>query len=115
MLSMENEDKEKTGEYINALGLSGYSETHPMALSGGQKQLVAIASALAADAEILLFDEPTSGLDYAHMTAVAELLRSLAEKGKAVIVSTHDPELISLCCDSVLCIEKGRVKYQRAV
>lgn len=84
-----------------------------MALSGGQKQRVAIASALAADAELLLFDEPTSGLDYAHMTAVAKLLKQLSSDGKAVIVSTHDPELIALCCDYVLCIEHGNLKYFR--
>lgn len=46
-----------------------------MALSGGQKQRVAIASAIASDAEIMLFDEPTSGLDYSHMEKVGELLK----------------------------------------
>ena len=83
-----------------------------MALSGGQKQRVAIASAMAAKAEILLFDEPTSGLDYLHMCAVSELLQSLVNQGKTLFVSTHDPELIKLCCDFVLQIEDGKiVKY----
>ena len=100
---------------VAELGLSGYEQTHPMALSGGQKQRVAICSALAADAALLLFDEPTSGLDHKHMTTVAALLKSLAERGKTVIVSTHDPELIALCCDYILCIEKGRVRYLRKV
>ena len=115
MLSMKNESKTKAHELIRSLGLAGYEETHPMALSGGQKQRVAIASALAADADILLFDEPTSGLDHAHMETVGELLRDLAKSGKTVIVSTHDPELISICCQYVLCLEKGRVKYLRKV
>ena len=100
---------------IAELGLSGYEDTHPMALSGGQKQRVAICSALAADAEILLFDEPTSGLDHRHMKTVGSLLRSLAERGKTVIVSTHDPELIALCCRYLLCLENGRIKYIREV
>ena len=86
-----------------------------MALSGGQKQRVAIASALAADASLLLFDEPTSGLDHKHMETVGELLKSLAVQGRTVIVSTHDPELISICCEYVLCLEKGRIKYFRQV
>ncbi|MBQ6250285.1 ABC transporter ATP-binding protein [Ruminococcus sp.] len=113
MLSMDDEDKEKADSIIGDLGLSGYEETHPMALSGGQKQRVAIASALAANSEILLFDEPTSGLDRAHMTAVAEMLAEIAKDNRVVIVSTHDPELISLCCDYTLCIENGRLKYLR--
>ena len=115
MLSMQDEDKEKAAKFITSLGLSGYENTHPMALSGGQKQRVAIASALAADASLLLFDEPTSGLDHRHMETVGELLKSLAEQDRTVIVSTHDPELISICCEYVLCLEKGRVKYFREI
>jgi energy-coupling factor transport system ATP-binding protein len=111
MLSMNEEDRAEADRITAVLGLAGYEDTHPMALSGGQKQRVAIASALAANSEILLFDEPTSGLDYAHMKAVSELLTDLAKDNRVIIVSTHDPELISLCCDYILCIEKGRLKY----
>lgn len=110
-LSMKDEDTAKCDGILESLGLLAFRDKHPMALSGGQKQRVAIASALAADAELLLFDEPTSGLDYAHMTSVAKLLKQLSSQGRTVIVSTHDPELIALCCDYVLCLEHGRVKY----
>ena len=65
------------------------------------------ASALAAEAEILLFDEPTSGLDYRHMREVAALLKELAGKGKTVFVSTHDPELVAECCDRLIRIADG--------
>ena len=82
-----------------------------MALSGGQKQRVAIASAIASDAKILLFDEPTSGLDYSHMEKVGVLLKELASQGASVIVSTHDPELISECCDYILGINHGKALY----
>lgn len=109
LLSMKDEDKEKCSEILDSLGLLKYKDKHPMALSGGQKQRVAIASAIAADAKILLFDEPTSGLDYSHMVKVSELLKSLAEAGRTVFVSTHDPELIELCCDHVLTISNGKV------
>ena len=81
-----------------------------MALSGGQKQRVAIASAIAAQAQILLFDEPTSGLDYRHMREVAELLKRLAAEGKTIFVSTHDPERIALCCDKIIRITEGRAQ-----
>ncbi len=108
LLSMKAEDKTKCAEILDGLGLLEYKDKHPMALSGGQKQRVAIASAIAADAKLLLLDEPTSGLDYSHMVKVSELLKSLAENGRTVLVSTHDPELIELCCDYVLHINGGR-------
>ncbi len=109
MLSMKEKDERRCQEILDTLGLSTYKDTHPMALSGGQKQRVAIASAIAAEAQILLFDEPTSGLDFAHMEKVGVLLRRLAASGKTVLVSTHDPELIEQCCDYELYIRKGRV------
>ncbi len=109
LLSMEKEDKDRCENILESLGLLEYKDKHPMALSGGQKQRVAIASAIAADAKLLLFDEPTSGLDYLHMVKVGELLRSLAYSGSTVLVSTHDPELIGICCDYVLSIDNGRV------
>lgn len=115
LLSMKNEDKEYADKLIAELGLAGFVDTHPMALSGGQKQRTAICSALAANAEIVLFDEPTSGLDHKHMKIVGELLKKLAERGKTVVVSTHDPELISLCCQYLICLENGRIKYFREV
>ncbi len=111
MLSMKDKDEARCDEILECLGLAEYKDTHPMALSGGQKQRVAIASALASDAQILLFDEPTSGLDYAHMEKVSELLMQLASTGATVIVSTHDPELISECCDFILGIDHGKAAY----
>ena len=111
MLSLKDKDTKRCDEILDSLGLLEYKDTHPMALSGGQKQRVAIASAIASDAKILLFDEPTSGLDYSHMEKVAELLNRLSLSGATVIVSTHDPELISECCDYVLGLNHGKVLY----
>ncbi len=111
MLSMKEDDEKRCDELLQMLGLLEYKDAHPMAMSGGQKQRVAIASALASDAQILLFDEPTSGLDYAHMEKVSELLQQLASSGASVIVSTHDPELISECCDYVMGLNHGKVMY----
>ena len=110
LLSMEEPDEKKAEEIIKGLDLIKYKDKHPMALSGGQKQRVAIASAMAAKADILLFDEPTSGLDYRHMKDVSDLLRSLADQGKTIFVSTHDPELCAHCCDHTIRIIEGRAK-----
>ena len=110
LLSMEHPDETIAEETLESLDLIEYKKKHPMALSGGQKQRVAIASAIAARAQILLFDEPTSGLDYRHMREVAELLKRLAADGKTIFVSTHDPELIALCCDKIVRIADGRAQ-----
>lgn len=110
LLSMEHPDEKAAKKILESLDLDEYKEKHPMALSGGQKQRVAIASAIAAQAQILLFDEPTSGLDYRHMREVAELLKRLAAERKTIFVSTHDPELIALCCDKIIRITEGRAQ-----
>ncbi len=110
LLSMSDKDEIRCHEILKNLGLIEYKDTHPMALSGGQKQRVAIASAIAAGAELLLFDEPTSGLDFDHMMKVGQLLKELAQSGKTVLVSTHDPELIEKCCDYELYIKNGRIE-----
>ena len=109
MLSMKEKDEKECESIIDSLGLLPFKDKHPMALSGGQKQRVAIASAVAAGARILLFDEPTSGLDLAHMEKVGRLLTELADSGRTVLVSTHDPELIGQCCNYLLYIENGCV------
>ena len=110
LLSMDKPDEKRAEEILKSLDLLEYKDKHPMALSGGQKQRVAIASALAAKAEILLFDEPTSGLDYRHMKEVSQLLKGLATDGRTIFVSTHDPELLAGCCDRIIQITNGRAR-----
>lgn len=107
-LGMAEENSSKVQKILAELDLDGFAERHPMSLSGGQKQRTAIASAMLADKEILLFDEPTSGLDFRHMEQTAELLLSLKNK-KTVFVVTHDPELVSRCCTHILKLDNGRV------
>ena len=82
-----------------------------MSLYGGQKQRVAIGSAIASDKEILVFDEPTSGLDYHHMLEVADNLQRLSDMGKTLFIITHDPELIAKCCNYFVFIEHGKTVW----
>lgn len=93
-------------EVIAALNLTPYIERHPMSLSEGQKQRVAIASALLSGKEIIIFDEPTSGLDYEHMERFGHLLEDLKTSGAVIIVITHDEELASKWCDSIIELRK---------
>lgn len=112
LLSMGNDDEEsqeRAKEILKSLNLSEYIERHPMSLSGGQKQRVAIGSAIAANKEIIVFDEPTSGLDYRHMIEVSENIRTLNKLGKTIFIITHDPELVSICCNYFIFMESGCV------
>ena len=110
LISMKEENEEKALDILKSLDLLEYRERHPVSLSGGEKQRVAVATAIASERSVLLFDEPTSGLDYRHMREVAELLKRLAAEGKTIFVSTHDPELIALCCDKIIRITEGRAQ-----
>ena len=76
-----------------------YKDTHPQSLSGGQRQRLAVCCALLCAKKILIFDEPTSGLDGRNMLLIAKELKNAANKGKTVLVITHDEELIAECCD----------------
>ena len=87
---------------LDSLHLLPFRERHPMSLSGGQKQRLAVATALLSEKPILIFDEPTSGLDYARMVEVSGVIRSLAQRGRIVLVVTHDQEFMQRSCDRVL-------------
>jgi energy-coupling factor transport system ATP-binding protein len=96
---------EKIEETLASLDLEDYRQRHPLSLSGGQKQRVTIAAAAVSAARIIIFDEPTSGLDGEHMRKVDAILRSLADKGKAILVVSHDTEFLSNACDRVIDME----------
>jgi putative ABC transport system ATP-binding protein len=85
--------KQKTTEALELVGMMDRRKNLPKELSGGQQQRIAIARALVTDPKIVLCDEPTASLDKDSMGVVMHELRSLAEKGKAVAVVTHDPRL----------------------
>lgn len=89
--------------------LLDWKDVHPSMLSGGQKQRLTLAAAEAADPDLLLLDEPTSGLDGKNMRLVAERLRHLAEKGKTIIVITHDTEFIASACTRLVRLNQGRI------
>ena len=104
LISQGEENEEEARRILATLDLEAFADRHPQSLSGGQKQRVAVASAIASGRDIMLFDEPTSGLDYTHMLQIGQILRSLKDQGKTVIVVTHDHELIKECCDCEICL-----------
>lgn len=101
-LGVRPPSEETIREVLTRLSLAELRERHPMSLSGGQKQRLAVAVGKISGKELLIFDEPTSGLDRNSMRKVGDLMRSLAEEGKVVLVITHDEELIESVCSRVL-------------
>lgn len=91
--------REKADRLLEQLNLSEFSDAHPQSLSGGQKQRLVIACALMKSPDILILDEPTSGLDGKNMAIITQLLRQSANQGAAVLVITHDLELIAAISD----------------
>ena len=98
----KDKDEKRIDDILDELNLTTYKERHPMSLSGGQKQRTAIGVAALRDAEVLIFDEPTSGLDYKNMESVAGILSALSKRGKAILVISHDNELLMKICSRVI-------------
>ena len=103
------ERKARTQDVLAQVGLSEYADKLPNQLSGGQRQRVAIARALANTPEILLADEPTGALDKDSAEQVIQILKSIAESGKLVIVVTHSQKVAS-ACSRILTIDDGVIK-----
>ena len=81
-------------------------------LSGGEKQMIAIASALASDTDIIVFDEPTSNLDVCYIEKITEVLRLLKEAGKTLIISEHRLHFLRELIDRVLLIKNGIIEQE---
>ena len=109
-LNLSDEEKVQTAENVlKSMELYEYKNVHPMSLSGGQKQRLAIAGAIAANKELIIYDEPTSGLDYENMLRAADNINRLSDMGKTQFIITHDPELAEKCCDRFLFFENGSI------
>ncbi|MBE6950944.1 MAG: ABC transporter ATP-binding protein [Ruminococcaceae bacterium] len=91
------------------LGVLEHAYTPLAELSGGTRQKVYLAMALAQDAPTILLDEPTSFLDIGHQLRLVELCRELAGEGKAVALVLHDLPLALRCADRVAVMDAGRL------
>ncbi len=103
------EDRREAQAALEAAGAGHLAGRTISALSGGERQLVSIARALAQRPQILLLDEPTAHLDLANRARLLRLLRSLAGGGAAVVFSTQDPQAAAAAADEVVLMRAGRV------
>ena len=102
------EVEKRVNELIKTVGLEHRKNHFPSQLSGGEQQRVAFSRALANDPELILADEPTGNLDARNADKIFQVLQMLKEKGKTVIVSTHDPQIRKLA-DQVFYLKDGRL------
>ena len=102
-------DEAVAREHAASLGLSGLDGRHPYDLSGGQRQLLALAKLLLIGPELLLLDEPTKGLDLASRRIIARALRDHAEAGGTVIMATHDLDFAEQVADDIAMMFDGEI------
>ncbi|MBU1197902.1 energy-coupling factor ABC transporter ATP-binding protein [Candidatus Micrarchaeota archaeon] len=91
----QNVITERVTHALNDVGLSAFTARDPSSLSHGQKQKVAIASALALQTPLIVLDEPTSNLDFSSSVALYTLLEKLHADGNSILVVDHDTDLLS--------------------
>jgi ABC-type polar amino acid transport system ATPase subunit len=84
----------------------------PHELSGGEAQRVAIARALAVNPPLVLMDEPTASLDAERRGDLANTLRDLAARGRALVVATHDEDFARACATRVMRLMSGRLNVE---
>ena len=97
-------------EALAATGTAHLAQRQYMTLSGGEKQRVVIAGALAQAADVLLLDEPTASLDVGFQFDVASLLQRLnIDRGVTMVLATHDLNLAASLCDTLVLMRDGRV------
>jgi len=98
-------------EVLAIVGLLDRSKEPVKRFSLGMKQRLGIAAALLPDAELLVLDEPTNGLDPAGIVEMRQLLRSLGDQGRTVIVSSHLLSEIEAACDSLAIVRFGQLLF----
>ena len=99
----------KALELLERVGMKNRYNHYPKELSGGEKQRVAVARAIANNPDIILADEPTGNLDEHNEQEIFELLKNISNSGKCVIVVSHSNE-VKKYADRVLKINEGRVE-----
>jgi len=108
-------DRERVELCLDQVDLGARAEDPFRSFSLGMKQRLGIAAALLPDPEILVLDEPTNGLDPTGIREVRVLLRSLADRGTMVLVSSHLLEELQQMCDDVVIIREGQLLFAGAV
>ena len=104
---IKNYDENKLNKYLQDMYLKNIKDNDPLKLSGGEKQRLAILINLLDNKDVFLLDEPSSGLDYKNMLVISDEIKKLQEKGKIIIIISHDYELLSEVCTKIIYYNQG--------
>jgi energy-coupling factor transporter ATP-binding protein EcfA2 len=99
----------RVDEMLRRFNLEGYRRQYPRALSGGEKQRVALASVIAAEPKVLVLDEPTRGMDHRLKTELMDFLHEYSAQGNTVILVTHDVEIVAEYAERVVLLSEGNI------
>jgi sodium transport system ATP-binding protein len=99
----------RSAELFRLLGMEEFADRRCDKLSTGMKQKVNIARTILHNPPVVVFDEPTTGLDVITSRAIVELIRGCRERGKSVILSTHNMDEARRLCDRIGVIHRGRL------
>lgn len=109
LASPSESDEQLARQAIERMGIGHLAQRDYASLSGGERQMVLIARALAQQPRILVMDEPCASLDFGNQARLLEQILELAAQGIAVVMTTHDPNHAFLLDGDVLCLGRGGV------
>ncbi|MFW5930873.1 MAG: ABC transporter ATP-binding protein [Desulfosalsimonas sp.] len=112
ILGVSRTDREKAWEAIELMELADIAHRPFNELSGGQRQLVLMARAIAQETKLMLLDEPTSALDFSNQIRIWRLIRHISRKGITVLACSHNPNHVAWFCDQVIVMNEGTVLAQ---
>jgi len=101
--------RQKVAQALDMTGISDLAEKPYTQLSGGQRQMVLLARALAQEVPLMILDEPTSSLDFSNQNRVWKILKTLTARGVTILACSHDPNHIAWFCDSVIMVKTGHI------
>lgn len=104
-----SEAEKEAIELLGRVGLEEKKNSYPRQLSGGQKQRVAIVRALAMHPDVLLFDEVTAALDPEMVREVLDVMLSLAQQGRTMLIVTHEMSFARAVADRVIFLDDGEI------
>ena len=111
----EEEVQERVMNILRMFSLERYIEANPFSLSQGEKRRLSVATMLVVEPDILILDEPTFGQDERNSRYIMQLLRKLNERGKTIIMITHDMKLVAKYAKSVAVMLDGKIIYEGTV
>jgi len=109
---IKKHDKQIAHDAMDLLGILEFADDPYNQLSGGQRQMVLMARAIAQDTPLMFLDEPTSALDFQNQMKIWGLMEDIVAEGKTILACSHDPNHVAWFCDNVVVISGGEVISQ---